>query len=154
MIGNVLQADLEEIIRNKNWDELREAMTELDPSDIADSLVSAQLPEPSAPFLLHNDPEPGNFLHSAGGTAGLDWELAIYGDPCLDYARVGQALEIPPSHLYRILARSGIGYDEQTLMTYRRVHVLGRLMSSITATPQHMHSVQRYLYDLSIIAAE
>jgi aminoglycoside phosphotransferase (APT) family kinase protein len=123
-------------------------------ADIADSVASAPLPEPSAPSLLHNDPEPGNFLHSTGGTAGLDWELAIYGDPCLDYARIGQALEIPPSHLCRILARSGIGYDEQVLMTYRCVHVLGRLMSSITAIPPDMRSVQRHLYDLSTLAAQ
>jgi magnesium transporter len=39
MIGALLQADLEEIIRNKNWDELREALSELDPADIAEVLV-------------------------------------------------------------------------------------------------------------------
>lgn len=39
MIGAVLQADIEEIIRNKNWEELREAFSELDPSDIAEILI-------------------------------------------------------------------------------------------------------------------
>ncbi|HEY7088310.1 MAG TPA: magnesium transporter [Tepidisphaeraceae bacterium] len=39
MIGSLLQADLEEIIRAKNWDELREALSELDPSDIAELLI-------------------------------------------------------------------------------------------------------------------
>ena len=39
MIGALLQADLEEIIRAKNWDELREALSELDPADIAQVLV-------------------------------------------------------------------------------------------------------------------
>lgn len=39
MIGALLQADLEEIIRAKNWEELREAFSELDPSDIAEVLI-------------------------------------------------------------------------------------------------------------------
>ncbi len=39
MIGSVLQADLEEIIRRKAWDELREALSELDPSDLAEIIV-------------------------------------------------------------------------------------------------------------------
>ena len=36
MIGSLLQADLEEIIKSKNWNELREALSELDPPDIAE----------------------------------------------------------------------------------------------------------------------
>src|SRR5258706_72969 len=39
MIGNVLQADLEEIIKSKNWDELRDALSELPPVDIAEVLI-------------------------------------------------------------------------------------------------------------------
>jgi magnesium transporter len=39
MIGNLVQADLEEIIHRKSWDELREALSELDPSDIAEILI-------------------------------------------------------------------------------------------------------------------
>jgi len=39
MIGTLLQADLEEIIKSGNWDELREAFSELDPSDIAEVLI-------------------------------------------------------------------------------------------------------------------
>jgi magnesium transporter len=39
MIGSLLQADFEEIIRSRNWDELREALGELDPPDIAELLV-------------------------------------------------------------------------------------------------------------------
>ena len=39
MIGTLLQADFEEIIRAKNWDELRKALKELDPPDIADLII-------------------------------------------------------------------------------------------------------------------
>lgn len=39
MIGTILQADLEEIIRNKDWLTLRDAVTHLDPPDIAEVLV-------------------------------------------------------------------------------------------------------------------
>jgi magnesium transporter len=39
MIGTVLQADLEEIIRRKDWNELREALSELDPPDVAEILI-------------------------------------------------------------------------------------------------------------------
>lgn len=43
MIGALLQADLEEIIQAKDWDLLREALSELDPADIAEVLI--ELPE-------------------------------------------------------------------------------------------------------------
>src|SRR4051812_47020394 len=36
MIGTLLQADFEEIIAAKDWNGLREALTELDPADIAE----------------------------------------------------------------------------------------------------------------------
>jgi len=39
MIGSLLQADFEEIIRDKDWDTLRDALSELDPSDIAELLI-------------------------------------------------------------------------------------------------------------------
>ncbi|MCE9614557.1 MAG: magnesium transporter [Lentisphaerae bacterium] len=39
MIGNVLQVDLEEIIKAKNWTVLREVLAGLDPSDIAEVLI-------------------------------------------------------------------------------------------------------------------
>jgi magnesium transporter len=39
MIGSLLQADFEEIIKAKDWDGLREALTELDPSDIAELII-------------------------------------------------------------------------------------------------------------------
>ncbi len=39
MIGSILQTDLEEIIKSKNWEVLREAVSELDPPDIAEVLI-------------------------------------------------------------------------------------------------------------------
>jgi magnesium transporter len=39
MIGELLRPDLEELIRNQRWGELRDALAELDPSDIAEILV-------------------------------------------------------------------------------------------------------------------
>ena len=39
MIGNLLQADLEELIRAQNWNELRDAVSGLDPSDIAEIII-------------------------------------------------------------------------------------------------------------------
>ena len=46
MIGNVIQIELEELIREKKWDELREALTGLDAADsgeirLADTLVTS-----------------------------------------------------------------------------------------------------------------
>lgn len=38
MIGVLLQPDLEEMIHQKRWDELRQSLSELDPSDIAELL--------------------------------------------------------------------------------------------------------------------
>jgi magnesium transporter len=39
MIGTVLQADLEEIIRQRNWEELKNALSEFDPPDLAEVLI-------------------------------------------------------------------------------------------------------------------
>ncbi|MGC4855437.1 phosphotransferase family protein [Micromonospora sp. DT4] len=118
----------------------------------ADALVHRRLPEPPVPCLLHNDPEPGNFLEGSTGIAGLDWELAIYGDPDLDYARVGYALGIRPARLLDLLDHQGVVFDEQALLIYRHVHLLGRLMSSITAAPPNMLAARRYLRDLRACA--
>jgi magnesium transporter len=39
MIGTLLQADLEQIIRGKDWEGLRDALSELDPSDLAEVII-------------------------------------------------------------------------------------------------------------------
>ncbi|MFC9331444.1 phosphotransferase family protein [Kitasatospora sp. NPDC057015] len=118
-------------------------------ADTAKALAHSPLPEPAVPRLLHNDPEPGNFLLSATGTAGLDWELAIYGDPGLDYARTAHALGIRPARMVRVLADHGIPHSEANLAVYRSVHLLGRLMSAVTATPPDPTAAQRHARDLT-----
>src|SRR3954471_17332955 len=52
MIGNVLQADLEEIIKSKNWDELREALSELPPVDIAEVLIDLPVEDEGVIFRV------------------------------------------------------------------------------------------------------
>lgn len=52
MIGSLLQADFEEIIKAKNWDELREVLTELDPPDIADLIIDLPSEEEGIIFRL------------------------------------------------------------------------------------------------------
>jgi magnesium transporter len=52
MIGTLLQADLEEIIRRKDWDELRDALSELDPPDIAEVLIDLPLDEEGVIFRI------------------------------------------------------------------------------------------------------
>jgi magnesium transporter len=52
MIGNLLQADLQEIIRSQNWDELREAFSELDPPDIAELLIDLPAEEEGVIFRV------------------------------------------------------------------------------------------------------
>lgn len=114
----------------------------------AEALASAPLPEPDAPRLLHNDPEPGNFLFGPAATAGLDWELATYGDPSLDYARAAHAFAVHPVRLSRLLADHGIAHSQDALAAYRSVHLLGRLMSAVTATPPDPAAAQRHAQDL------
>ncbi|MEV0537260.1 phosphotransferase [Kitasatospora sp. NPDC050463] len=120
-----------------------------DAAGTAEVLANSPLPEPAAPHLLHNDPEPGNFLLNTTETAGLDWELAIYGDPGLDYARTGHALGIRPARLIRILADHGIPHSAENLAAYRSVHLLGRLMSAVTASPPDPAAAQRHARDLA-----
>lgn len=52
MIGSLLQADLEEIIQRKAWDELREALSELDPPDVAEVLIDLPAEEEGVIFRV------------------------------------------------------------------------------------------------------
>lgn len=52
MIGALLQADLEEIIRAKDWEGLREAFSELDSSDIADVLIEVPIEDQGVLFRV------------------------------------------------------------------------------------------------------
>ncbi|WP_372454251.1 phosphotransferase [Streptomyces tardus] len=49
------------------------------------------------PRLLHHDLQPGHLLRTAGGLRLLlDWELAVFGDPISDRARLAVRLRLPP----------------------------------------------------------
>lgn len=39
MLGNLVQPDLEELIANRQWDQLREGVRELDPADLAEIII-------------------------------------------------------------------------------------------------------------------
>jgi magnesium transporter len=52
MIGSLLQADFEEIISAKNWDELREVLLELDPPDIAELIADVPTDDKGVIFRL------------------------------------------------------------------------------------------------------
>ncbi len=52
MIGALLQADVAEIIRSKNWHELREAFSELEPADIADLITDVPAEEKGIIFRV------------------------------------------------------------------------------------------------------
>ncbi len=52
MIGPLLQADLEEIIRAKDWNGLRDALSELDSSDIADLLIELPVEDEGVIFRV------------------------------------------------------------------------------------------------------
>src|SRR5689334_23052608 len=50
MIGAVIEADLAELIKGKDWDGLREALSELDPPDLAEVIID--LPEDSEGMIF------------------------------------------------------------------------------------------------------
>jgi magnesium transporter len=52
MIGSLLQADFEEIIASKNWDQLREVLLELDPPDIAELIEDIPTEEKGVIFRM------------------------------------------------------------------------------------------------------
>ncbi|PZH16436.1 hypothetical protein C1I97_06520 [Streptomyces sp. NTH33] len=115
----------------------------------AQRVMDRALPEPTAPCLLHNDPEPTNFLLADDAIIGIDWELAIYGDPDLDHARAGHAFRVRPTRLREILTDLAIPHSIDALHTYSTVHILGRLMSAVTANPPDRAAAQLYLNALT-----
>lgn len=52
MIGSLLQADIEQLIRDKNWEELRDALSELDAADIAELLIDLPVEDEGVIFRL------------------------------------------------------------------------------------------------------
>jgi magnesium transporter len=52
MIGSLLQADIEEIIKSKDWEILREAFSELEPPDIAELLMDVPAEDEGVIFRI------------------------------------------------------------------------------------------------------
>src|SRR3954469_3103247 len=64
MIGTLLQTDLEEIIKAKDWDTLREVLAELDPSDIAELCIDLPPEDEGVIFrVLPRDKAAGAFSY-------------------------------------------------------------------------------------------
>jgi hypothetical protein len=118
------------------------------PANIAERLTSIPPPPLSTPRLIHNDPNPGNFLHSRGSLVGIDWELSAYGDPALDIARAAWEWGVE-RHDLRVLADER-GIDADALCYYQVLHALGRLMSATAPTNPDSGLVRRCLDTLTV----
>jgi aminoglycoside phosphotransferase (APT) family kinase protein len=98
--------------------------------DVAMAIQQATPPAVAKPRLIHNDPNPANFIRSPRGVVGLDWELAAFGDPRLDTARAAWEWSLSPPEAISAL---GLDADERALWYYQSLHVLGRLMNAYAA---------------------
>ncbi|OKI71667.1 phosphotransferase family protein [Micromonospora sp. CB01531] len=75
------------------------------------------------PRLLHHDLHVGHLLHTPGGLL-LDWELAAYGDPLSDLARLAVRLQLPdPTDLLSLTHRPH-PTSARRLILYSRIHQL------------------------------
>ncbi|GAA4009675.1 hypothetical protein GCM10022384_63970 [Streptomyces marokkonensis] len=88
-----------------------------------------RLPDrPSA--LLHNDPNPSNFVGRGPRLRLVDWELAVAGDPLLDLVRLCWEWQVPADAWLELTGRD---YDHPHVRAYRAVHGLSRLMAAVCA---------------------
>lgn len=118
------------------------------PAATAASLISRQPPSVGTPRLIHNDPNPANFVCSRGNLVGIDWELAAYGDPALDTARAAWEWGIE-HHDLRVLAVER-GLDVEVLRYYQTLHALGRLMSATAPASPDSGLAARCLHTLAV----
>ncbi len=122
---------------------------------LADAAVATArlcaLPTPPAdrPRLVHNDPHPGNFLRARHGIVGTDWELAVFGDPLLDYGRMSWEWERQPDVFAHLLASVGVEADPGHLHYYTTLHVLGRLMGTVSSVRPDPALMRRCLEHLT-----
>lgn len=115
---------------------------------IAAALISRPPPALGTPRLIHNDPNPGNFVRSRGSLVGIDWELASYGDPALDTARAAWEWGVE-NHDLRVLAIER-GLDAEVLRYYQALHALGRLMSATASADPDSRLAARCLDTLAV----
>ncbi|MFD4574973.1 phosphotransferase family protein [Streptomyces sp. NPDC058417] len=75
------------------------------------------------PRLLHHDLQPGHLVRTTDGVRLLlDWELAAYGDPISDRARLAVRLRLPSPQA--LLAHRATPAIRQRLDLYWRLHLL------------------------------
>ncbi|MFH8407628.1 phosphotransferase family protein [Streptomyces sp. NPDC018019] len=75
------------------------------------------------PRLLHHDLQTGHLVRTTGGLRLLlDWELAAFGDPISDRARLAVRLRLPSPQA--LLAHGATPADRQRLDLYWRLHLL------------------------------
>ncbi|MEU5305671.1 phosphotransferase family protein [Streptomyces noursei] len=77
------------------------------------------------PVLLHHDLQPGHLLRELTGSRLLiDWELATFGDPRSDLARLAVRLDLDDPTPVRALASRRDPTAESRLHLYWRIHLL------------------------------
>ncbi|MEW2581327.1 phosphotransferase family protein [Streptomyces syringium] len=77
------------------------------------------------PRLLHHDLQPGHLVAvPGGGRMLLDWELAAYGDPLSDLARLAVRLGLTDPTPVLILAHENGPATDQRLVLYWHIHQL------------------------------
>jgi hypothetical protein len=115
---------------------------------IAATLARVQPPPLSTPHLIHNDPNPANFIRSRDGLVGIDWELAAFGDPALDAARAAWEWGFGDHGLGAFAHERGL--DASVLRYYQTLHALGRLMSATVSTDHDPCLARRCLNTLAL----
>ncbi|MFF9340019.1 phosphotransferase family protein [Streptomyces sp. NPDC014773] len=77
------------------------------------------------PRLLHHDLQPGHLVRpAAGGSLLLDWELAAFGDPLSDLARLAVRLDLTnPTDVLQV-ARQPAPDAVRRVQVYWRIHQL------------------------------
>ncbi|MGW0886467.1 phosphotransferase family protein, partial [Streptomyces sp. NPDC002671] len=77
------------------------------------------------PRLLHHDLQPGHLVHpTSGKPLLLDWELAAFGDPLSDLARLAVRLDLPDPTGVLHLAHQPDPDADRRLRLYWRIHQL------------------------------
>ncbi|MEU8543042.1 phosphotransferase [Streptomyces sp. NPDC048717] len=91
------------------------------------------------PRLLHHDLQPGHLVRTTDGQPLLlDWELAAFGDPLSDLARLAVRLELPDPEEVLHLAQQPDPTTSRRIRLYWRVHHLANAaLSTDPDTRQH-----------------
>ncbi|MFR9722011.1 phosphotransferase family protein [Streptomyces sp. MS19] len=99
--------------------------------------VDTALLETVEPRLLHHDLQPGHLIQQPDGThLLLDWELAAYGDPLSDLARLAVRLHLPDP-LLALAHQPSSPHTERRIKLYWHIH---RLADTAYSTGPRQHA--------------